>query len=62
MYIDPVVQEVRRNGARIAEECGGNVHRMADYLRRAQAANASRVIRRVDRPTRPPPSPPETGS
>lgn len=46
MNTDPVVQEVRENGARIAEECGGDVHRMAECLRRKQETNAKRVRRR----------------
>ncbi len=64
MYVDPVVQEVRRHGARLAEECGGDVHRMAERLRRAQAENTHRVIQRVDRSGAGGPEglPPETGS
>ena len=57
MHVDPVVQEVRQQGARIAEECAGDVHRMAERLRRAQARNADRVVRRgerVPRAARPP--------
>ena len=62
MYLDPVVQEVRQNGARIAEQCGGDVHRMAEHLRRAQAENAHRVVHRGDQPTRTRPSPPKAGT
>jgi hypothetical protein len=46
MFVDTVVQEIRDNGARIAEECGGDVHRMAERLRSEQAANADRVVSR----------------
>lgn len=44
--VDPVVQEMRRHGARIAEECGGDIHRMALRFRREQAGNVRRVVRR----------------
>jgi hypothetical protein len=46
MNTDPVVQEVRDNGARIAQACGGDVHRMAEYLRRNQGRNTERIRRR----------------
>ncbi len=62
MYIDPVVQEVCRHGAKIAEECGGDVHRMAERLRRAQAEDARRVVRRGDRSGPRDPPPPKTGT
>lgn len=45
-YIDPVVQEVRDNGARIAEECGGDVHQMAERFRREQGIHPQRVVNR----------------
>jgi hypothetical protein len=53
MFSDPVVQEMRRNGARIAEACGGDVHRMAEHLRRAQSKSAQRVVRRVGKSATP---------
>ena len=46
MFVDTVVQEIRDNGARIAEECGGDVHRMAERFRSEQAKNAGRVVSR----------------
>lgn len=46
MDVDPVVQEMRRHGAQIAEECGGDIHRMAERFRREQAENARRIVRR----------------
>jgi hypothetical protein len=49
MYPDPVVDEVRQNGARIAEECGGDVHRMAERFRREQAEHPDRVVHRPHR-------------
>jgi hypothetical protein len=49
MQRDPVIEEIRRNGAALAEECGGDVHRMAEMLRRKQNDHASRVIRRPQR-------------
>jgi hypothetical protein len=46
MYRDPVVEEIRGNAERIAEECGDDVHRMAERFRREQAAGQQRVISR----------------
>ena len=46
MEVDPVVQEIRRHGARLAEECDGDVHRMAERFRREQAEHAHRIVRR----------------
>lgn len=57
MYIDPVVQEIRRNGARIAEDCGGDVHRMAERLRQEQQKHPERLIRRSSSKQTPLPSP-----
>ncbi len=49
MFVDTVVQEIRDNGARIAEQCGGDVHRMAERLRSEQAKNAERIVSRKSR-------------
>ena len=49
-HVDPVIEEMRRHGAEIAEECDGDIHRMAERFRREQAANASRLVRRKRRP------------
>jgi hypothetical protein len=49
MFVDRVVQEIRDNGARIAEECGGDIHRMAERFRTEQARNADRVVSRKTR-------------
>ena len=46
MDADPVVTEIRRHGARIAEECAGDIRRMAERFRREQTQNADRVVRR----------------
>ena len=47
MLPDPVVEEVRRNGAEFAEACGGDVHQMAEALRREDAAEPQRVVDRA---------------
>jgi|GEM_PF-3350525 len=52
MYIDPVVEEIRRRGAQIAEECDGDIHRMAERFRREQAQNTRRIVRRPAPPGR----------
>lgn len=58
MEPDPVVEELRRHGAKIAEECDGDIHRMAERFRREQAEHPERVARRnartQDRQDRPP--------
>jgi len=46
MFPDPVVNEVRQHGAKIAEECQGDVHRMAERLRREQQSNGRVVVDR----------------
>jgi hypothetical protein len=46
MKPDPVVQEVREHGERLARECEGDVRLMAKRLRRGQAKSASRVVKR----------------
>ena len=43
MHRDPVVEEIRDQGDRIAEECEGDVHRMAERFRREQAQHVHRV-------------------
>jgi len=55
MYSDPVVEEVRRNGAKLAEECAGDVHRMAERLRQGAETSGRRIIRRKAPPAQPPP-------
>jgi len=47
--VDPVVQEVRNNGARFAAECGDDVHAMAEQLRIAQRSTQRTIIRRRPR-------------
>jgi hypothetical protein len=47
MFVDPVVEEVRRNGAEFAEECGGDIHRMAEELRREEAEHPERIVDRA---------------
>jgi hypothetical protein len=58
MYTDPVVEEVRKNGAKLTKECEGDVHRMAERLRHAAGKGGRRIVRRgeiVGRPLKPPP-------
>lgn len=44
MFVDPIVEEVRKNGAIIAAECAGDIRRIAERLRREQAAHPQRVV------------------
>lgn len=43
MYVDPVVEEIRQNGEKIADQCGGDLHRMAEYFRRRQREVVDKV-------------------
>jgi hypothetical protein len=36
MWKDPIVEEVRDAGAKLAEKCGYNIHTFADMLRQHQ--------------------------
>ncbi len=58
MYTDPVVEEVRRNGAMLAEECGGDVHRMAERLRQAAKDGGRPIVQRENLAKRRPDTPP----
>jgi hypothetical protein len=46
MFKDPVVEEVRQNAARIADECGNDIRKMAERFRREQEEHADRLVRR----------------
>ncbi|MEW6687314.1 MAG: hypothetical protein AB1393_14110 [Candidatus Edwardsbacteria bacterium] len=39
MWEDPIVEEVREAGARLAEKCGYDLHVFAEMLRRHQKEN-----------------------
>ncbi len=62
MDVDPVVQEMRRHGDKIAEECGGDLHRMAERFRREQAKHTHRIVPRHTRSVPQRDSPPKPGS
>lgn len=44
MHNDPVVEEMRRNSAKLAEECGYNVARYAESLRQREAEGGRRIV------------------
>ncbi len=46
LFHDPVVQEMRDNFAKIAEECGNDLDRLVERFRREQAAHADRLVNR----------------
>jgi hypothetical protein len=50
MFPDPVVQEMRDNFAKIAEECGNDFDRIAERVRREQAAHADRLVSHLGAP------------
>ena len=53
MDVDPVVEEVRRRGARIADECRWDIRCMAERFRREQAEGKRVIVRRRVRPETP---------
>lgn len=46
MFADPVIAEIRRTGARIAEECGGDLHKLIEYFQKKEAQHPERIVRR----------------
>lgn len=46
MFRDPIVDEMRRNAAKLIEECAGDVHTLVERLRQEQTRHAHRVVRR----------------
>ena len=56
MYRDPIVEELRHTAAKLVEECGSDLHEVAQRLRQEQSRHPHRIVRRrvsVDRRTRP---------
>jgi hypothetical protein len=51
MVQDPIVNEVRRSGEKLAEKAGHNVHTFFENLRKSQKGYADRVVDKV--PSRP---------
>ena len=47
MYKEPVVEEIRANAARIAEECDGDIHKMAERFRRREQEQGAQVVSRA---------------
>ena len=52
MDVDPVVREMRRHGAEIADACGGDIHRMAKRFREEQAKGSRHIVRRQVQPVK----------
>ena len=48
MWKDPVVEEVRLAGEKIAEECGYDLHAMAQLLKQKQGESSQRISRKDD--------------
>ena len=44
MYVDPVVEEMRRNFDEIARRFDYDIHRIAEYFREHQAEHADRLV------------------
>lgn len=46
MLVDPIVEEVRAAGAKLAAEAGYDVHRFFENLRKAEAKYGKRLVRK----------------
>ena len=44
MFIDPIVQEVREAGNRLADEAGNDVHRFFEKLRATQSQYGKQLV------------------
>ena len=49
MWKDPIVEEVRKAGAKLSEEAGHNLHQFCENLRKQQRAHTQRLVRRESR-------------
>ena len=50
MWRDPIVEEVRRAGARLSEEAGNNLHQFCENLRKQQKEHGEKLVCRRPRP------------
>ncbi len=49
MQKDPVVEEVRRAGAKLAKKAGNNLHKFCEELRKAEKEHPDRLVHRTPR-------------
>lgn len=47
MLKDPIVEEVREAGAKIAKKCNNDFHKMCEYLRKKEKKHKNRVISKI---------------
>ncbi len=50
MWKDPIVEEVRNAGAKLAEEANNDLHQLCKNLQKKQEEHPDRLIRRKLRP------------
>ena len=49
MLKDPIVEEVREAGAKIAKKCNNDFHKMCDYLRKKEKKHKNRIVSKKSR-------------
>jgi len=49
MWRDTIVEELRKNAYRLAEEAGDTLHGFCEMIRREQSRHANKVVRRSPR-------------
>lgn len=49
-WVDPVVEEVRENGRKFAEECGYDLDRMVERLRELERQHPEHIVDRSEMP------------
>ncbi len=49
MWKDPIVEELRKNASKLAEEAGNTLHGFCEMIRREQSKYANKVVRRSPR-------------
>ena len=48
MWSDPIVEEIRQAGEKIAAECGFDIARMSERFRKNQSEYRDRVVQKKD--------------
>ncbi len=49
MWKDPIVEELRKNAAKLAEKAGDTLHGFCEMIRQEQSKHTNKVVRRSPR-------------
>lgn len=49
MWKDPIVEELRKNSSKLAEEAGDTLHGFCEMIRREQSRHPNKIVRRSPR-------------